>query len=303
MGFPEGAQSLVARTHRDNANNNWHPDCLRAEQCSIAVYLRFVLRRCFTMRKYGEMGVNKYREMHDSRIAKSLRVIQREGFPTFLLRFAFYCQRVLLRLTGPAVIALLPEAHFSYQGKKLPYFRHTKGLAYTNERTVEVPVVMDYLKQKPGSKILEVGAVLHHYYPHLRKDVLDKFEPGPGIINEDIITFKPQQKYDLVLSISTLEHVGFDDDIRDSKGILKALNNIRKNCIRKGGEAIITLPIGYNKDVDKYLFSGKLEFQEEHYYRRTSWLNKWRELSKEEAKGIAYGGFHAEGIVIGRIIN
>jgi hypothetical protein len=38
--------------------------------------------------------------------------------------------------------------------------------------------------------------------------VLDKYEQAPGVINEDVVSFSPPQKYDLIVSVSTLEHVG-----------------------------------------------------------------------------------------------
>ena len=36
------------------------------------------------------------------------------------------------------------------------------------------------------------------------------------VINEDITYFQPNHKYDLIVSISTFEHIGFDEDPRDT---------------------------------------------------------------------------------------
>ena len=255
------------------------------------------------MKKYGEMDINKYREMNDSRITKGLRIIKREGPWSFTYRSLLYLNRCFLRALTPLVIALAPTTYFQYQGKKLPYFRHKKSLTWINERAIEIPIIMDYIHNSSAKTILEVGAVLPHYYPALQKEVIDKFEIGPGISNEDVVTFTPHKKYDLIVSISTLEHVGFDDDIKDPLGIIKALNNLKLNCLQKGGKMVITIPIGYNKDVDGHLFTNNLGFNEEYFFKKKNVFNTWKEISKEEAKKIEYSGFHAKAIVVGIIKN
>lgn len=264
------------------------------------------------MKKYGDMNVNKYREMHDNRIIKGIRVIRREGLLSFVGRTSHYFLRASLSFVSPLAIRIIPKVipkrHFTYNGKKLPYLYHKKSLAWTNERTVEVPIVTDHIREfaqkMPDEKILEVGAVLPHYFPEIRSDVLDKFEKSQGtinIINGDVIDFRPNQKYKLIVSISTLEHVGFDDDVKDPEGILKALENLKNNCLEENGEILVTLPIGYNTDVDRYIFNNNLDLREETYLKRTGILNKWREISKEEAKRSKYPGFSAQTIIVGLI--
>ncbi len=243
-------------------------------------------------------GVNKYREMNDGRLRKGLVVLQREGFIVFFYRTGHYLKRLFLRQISPIVIKYGPKGYFMFQNKRLPYFLHTKSLTWTNERAIEVPIAHSYISE--DKRILEVGAVLYHYYPDLKKDVLDKFEKGQGIINEDVIVYQPTLKYDLIISISTLEHVGYDDDVKDQEGTLKAIQNLKTNCLNKNGQMIITLPISYNKDVDKMLFAGKLEFDEEYYFKKTNLFNQWREITREEAKTAQYK-HHAETIVVGII--
>ena len=247
------------------------------------------------------MGINKYREMNDNRVVKGLRVLKREGVLTFGSRFLGYLNRSLLRMISPLAVKLIPKMYFDYNDHKLEYFHHPKNLVWTNERSIEIPIIMDYLKKSSAQNILEVGAVLPHYYPQLQHDVVDKFEKMVGVINEDVITFHPQNKYDLIVSISTLEHVGFEDDLRDSEGILKALNNLKENCLAEKGRMVITLPLGYNKDVDWYLFNKRLGFSQEYYFKRKNVLNIWEKIKSEEAKKIKFSGFSAQGIVIGII--
>jgi hypothetical protein len=77
-----------------------------------------------------------------------------------------------------------------------------------------------------------VGNVLSHYFS-VNHDVVDKYEKAEGVINRDIIDFHPSKEYDLIISISTLEHVGWDEDISDHKilhdpsKILRAIENLR----------------------------------------------------------------------------
>ncbi len=253
------------------------------------------------MKIYGEMGVNKYREMNDNRVVKGLRVLKREGILIFGSRFLGYCNRSLLRIISPLAVKILPRRYFNYNGSRLEYFQHPKNLVWTNERSIEIAIIMNYIHSSSAQNILEVGAVLPHYFPQFQHDVVDKFEKNIGIINEDIITFHPSTKYDLIVSISTLEHVGFEDDLKDSEGILKAINNLKENCLAEKGKMILTLPIGYNKDVDWYLFNKRLGFSQEYYFKRKNVLNAWEEISREEAKMIKFDGFSAKGIVIGII--
>ena len=73
---------------------------------------------------------------------------------------------------------------FTLGDKKYRYFYHNYNRAWMNERSVEIAVVWDLVRQYPPQKVLEVGNVLSHYFP-IRHDVLDKYEVAPGIINKD----------------------------------------------------------------------------------------------------------------------
>jgi hypothetical protein len=90
--------------------------------------------------------------------------------------------------------------------------------------------------------VLELGSVLSHYFP-IAHDVVDKYEVRPGAINQDIVGFVLQQKYDLIVSISSLEHVGWDEEPRPPK-LLEAINHLRSTCPSPGGSFIASLPVG-----------------------------------------------------------
>ena len=63
---------------------------------------------------------------------------------------------------------------------------------------------------------------------------------------------KAKEAYKIV-SISTMEHVGWDETPRDPKKIPLALENLTTRCLAPGGEIVVTLPIGYNTYLDKLL--------------------------------------------------
>ena len=130
---------------------------------------------------------------------------------------------------------------FSLNGEEYRYFSHRYNHAYCNERTVEIPVALRYLKRHVGQRVLEVGNVLRHYVAdqHL---VVDKFERAPDVLNVDICEYAAPGKFDLVISISTFEHIGFDEERYAKDGcagdetsdILTAIENA-KRLLAPGG--------------------------------------------------------------------
>jgi SAM-dependent methyltransferase len=185
---------------------------------------------------------------------------------------------------------------FTFQGNIYPYFVHHYNETWKNERTVEVPIVRNIVKKYRGKKILEVGNVLSHYFP-TSHDILDKYEKSERVINQDVVDYRPSKKYDLIISISTLEHVGFDEEKKEPGKILRAVENL-KNCLAPGGEMVVTLPLGYNPELDKLLKEGKLGFTEYHFMKRVSADNRWVET--ESLENYRYNGPFpfANGIVI-----
>ncbi len=237
------------------------------------------------------MAYNKYTEKK-SRIHKGLRVLKEEGFSSFMEKFYYYLERLNRRLFGSLIIASLPKKSFTVNGKKYPYFIRQRNTTWINERAVEIPLVMDIIQQYSPSSVLEVGAVLTHYFPYLpiRWDILDKFEKGNEIINADAAEYISPFKYDLVVSVSTLEHVGQDDDVKDQKKIFQAFENIQKNCLKKSGTFVVTIPLGYHPAFDQALFESKLKFDETYFLQRSRGLH-WKQITKEQAKGAKYGTY------------
>jgi hypothetical protein len=167
------------------------------------------------------------------------------------------------------------------------YFYGGYNVAWMTERSVEIPLILKYVQAPDRGRLLEIGNVLSHYVPR-SWDVLDKFEVGPGVMNADIVDFQPEQRYDLIVSISTIEHVGFDDDVEDPARIPKAIERIRRDCLNPGGLFVATFPVGYNPHLDALLYDGRLGFEECRYLKRVSMSNRWAEVSANEAAPLQY---------------
>lgn len=190
---------------------------------------------------------------------------------------------------------------FTFQGRSYYYFYHKYNSTWRNERAIEIPIIWNIVKEAKDKIILEVGNVLSHYFD-VDYDIVDKYEKAEAVINEDIVNFHPPKKYDLIVSISTLEHVGWDEDPRVPSKVIKAIENLRE-LLSLDGRMIITLPLGYNCEIDKFLMENRLGFDKKYYLKRISRNNKWIETTWDNICDIRYGEPfpNANALVIGVI--
>jgi hypothetical protein len=190
----------------------------------------------------------------------------------------------------------LGAATFSLAGKNHAYVIHPFIL--DNERAVEVAVARDFLAARSGA-ILEVGNVLANFMASPR-DVVDKYEKAPGVINEDIIIYAPDKKYDAIVTLSTLEHVGWDETPRTPEKILQAIEHL-KQLLAAGGELLATMPVGYNSYLDQIIREKRTGFSEVKFLVRISANNQWREASLDEAMTKQFGASYscANAIMVG----
>lgn len=185
---------------------------------------------------------------------------------------------------------ITPSGTFYFNGNKLKYFRHTYNLAYENERKIEIPIVHWFLRNyAKGARLLEVGNVLGNYGFRQSRDILDKYDSLPGLINEDVIDFSPKEKYEVIVSISTLEHVGWDEAERDPGKILAAIKNLMDNCVLPGGIILATLPLGYNAYFDEYLKNDGSLFSEQYFFKRVSSENEWEQIEYSKVASCKFG--------------
>lgn len=183
---------------------------------------------------------------------------------------------------APLIMANLRPRTFQFKEAQLDLLYHPYNMTWITERSVEVPVARYFTARFPPEKTLEVGNVLSHYSA-VKHDVLDKFEKAPGVINEDIITFQPPKRYELIISISTFEHIGFDDESngRSAEKILEAIKVCRA-LLSPGGLLLLTVPMGYNPELNSLIQAGRLGATKETFLGRTG-PQEWRECDRNEA--------------------
>jgi hypothetical protein len=175
---------------------------------------------------------------------------------------------------------------FTFGGSAYEYFYHRYNETQRNERAVEVPIVYDEVSRHIDGSVLEVGNVLSHYFD-CSHAVVDRYECGQGVINEDIVDYRPDQEFDLVASISTLEHVGWDEEAADPEKVLGAFDTIRA-LLADDGHAVITFPVGYNPFLDEQIRSDRL-FTEKRLLKRVSRDNRWKEVDSVDVDGAEFG--------------
>ena len=188
---------------------------------------------------------------------------------------------------------------FTFAGRRHRYLHHDYNRTQTNERSVEIPIAAAELERHAGGRVLEVGNVLSHYLP-VAHEVVDKYESAAGVANVDVVEHRGGP-YDLILSVSTLEHVGWDEDVRDEHKALRAIEHLA-GLLAPGGELFVTFPLGHNHPLDAQLFAGELGFDETRFLRRVSAANTWREVGPDDARGASYGAPYEWGnmIAVGR---
>lgn len=173
----------------------------------------------------------------------------------------------------------LRGAHGSFEldGERYPYLYAPYKRTWLTERCIEVPVVQRVVERQPG-RVLEVGNVLKHYAPGLEHTVVDKYERAPGVLNRDVLELDDLGPFDLVVTISTLEHVGWDEEPRDPSRAVEAAQRLRA-LVAPGGRLVVTHPVGYNPPLDAALRDGAVPFEHAAALRRVPGTNAWREVA------------------------
>ena len=198
-------------------------------------------------------------------------------------------------------LASFPGKTFAFRGASYRYFGHVYNHTWKNERAVEIPVATRLLRTAiaSGQRVLEVGNVLSHYMP-VGHEVIDKYESAPGVLNQDIVEFRPDVRYDLVLSVSTLEHVGQDETPARPGKAIEAVHHI-VSLLAHGGSAFVTIPVGHNRTLDAQVLGSAPPFTETYFLKRISPANDWLEVDRDAVRGCEYGHPYpyANALVIG----
>lgn len=199
---------------------------------------------------------------------------------------------------------------FTFQGQRYPYLFHRHKLTWLTERAVEVPVVQALVDEASaagvgdrGARVLEVGNVLAHYRPQAHL-VVDRYERAAGVLNRDVLELGDLGPFDLIVAVSTLEHVGFDEEPRDPGKPARAVAALRAQ-LAPGGRLVLTVPAGYNPAFDTALRTGAIPVDGLAALRHAGGAARWREVAPSAAWDAPYDflAYRARAVVFAVITN
>jgi hypothetical protein len=184
-----------------------------------------------------------------------------------------------------------PRGRIESSSGSVPIDYGFRNWQWRAERCVEVPLAKQALDDRDPGGVLELGNVLS-FAGVVGHTVVDKYETGPGVLNVDIMDFNPGRRFDLAVSISTLEHVGFDEypqDLDKGQSALTHLASLADNLL-------VTIPVGYNPTFQSRFVDGP--FDRVELLVKTSRLAKWESRPVGEAGAVQYGAPYAYGNAI-----
>ena len=192
---------------------------------------------------------------------------------------------------------------FRYRGKVYTYFSAPYNGTRLNERAVEVPIAMGYLHQ--SLRVLEVGAVLPHYlplWPSLAHTCVDLHEQFPGVTNADVLAYEPECDFDLIICISTLDHLQSADEAKTAVSRMKS-------WLAPNGRLFATVPanqpseIGGGPWLDALVLSGELNLTVGRMDKVKPTIHEWQERPLTEQPPLPYGNPNANTVYFLEYVN
>jgi hypothetical protein len=184
-------------------------------------------------------------------------------------------------------------------GEPIPLHYEFRRWAWRTERCVEIALGRRFLAAHQPANVLEVGNVmpLAGFRGH---SVLDKYEMGEGVINEDIVGFTPGRSYSLVLSLSTLEHVGLDEEPQDLNKAANALLSMAA-LVEPDGALVVTIPVGYHRRLEQTFTGADSVFDSVTLLVKTSRMARWEHRPLSLLDRLNYGAPYAcgNGLLVG----
>lgn len=259
-----------------------------------------------------DKAFHHYRTTHISRgnlFTRAKLIYEREGIFCFIHSCCNYLFDLCFSSTPNRLRlwyykAFHSKETFEFEGTKYHYLFHSYCPTWKNERAAVIPIIWDIVKryEAEGKRVLEIGNMLSFVYP-INHDVLDKYEIVNGVINEDVVSFRPAKEYDLICSILTLQEVGLKEVPSDPVKSLIAFENL-KSILSNGGQMVIVHGMGVNLDMDNAIRNGTIKFSEQYC------LNKiggyvWKEATWDDIRNAQYDYSvpTATGVLIGIIKN
>lgn len=186
------------------------------------------------------------------------------------------------------LVALGPHEPVELAGRRFALHRQFARWAWRTERCVELALGKSALAAHGPDRSLEVGNVmpLAGVSGHT---VVDKYEVGDRVVNEDIVDYAPGRRYRLVVSLSTLEHVGWDEVPRDPAKAVLALERMSV-LVDDDGALLVTIPVGVRRDLESaFVTAAGSTFDSVTLLVRRSRRPRWEARPLSELPGVLYG--------------
>ncbi len=183
---------------------------------------------------------------------------------------------------------------FIFEGDEYEFFSHAYNTTWSNERAIEIPIAARKLKPYLSDtserwRVLEVGNVLSNYGFRTDHEVVDLYDKTDFVQNIDVTELDRPKSYDFIVSISTLEHVGWDEpQLRDPQKPRVAIDQLMR-ALAPGGDLLFTIPLGYNPLMDKHLHE-RDDIRIRYMLRYAS--SGWAEVSRNAVEGVVYNSPH-----------
>jgi hypothetical protein len=202
----------------------------------------------------------------------------------------------VLDLATLPLVALGPRRTIELLGRRIPLHYEFRRWAWRSERCVELALGMRALRAHDSRDVLEVGNVmpLTGIGGHT---VVDKYEKGPDVLNVDIVDYAPERRFGLVLSLSTLEHVGWDELPRDPGKAALALARL-KDLSEPGGAMLVTIPVGTHRRLERAFTAPQSPFDAIALFVKTSRRARWTRREPSELSRYEYARPYALGNAI-----
>ena len=197
----------------------------------------------------------------------------------------------LRTLTASLIIPCMKERKIEFRGDSIPFIYARYNITWANERCIELALARNFMMGVSSERILEIGNVTPHYFGKVHT-VVDKYEEGA--LQVDIVDYEPNRDFDLILSISTIEHIAFDENDgteHKPEEVAKKIRVALDRCLSllaSGGKFVITVPMGYNPALDGMVIDDSLGCDRAVWFKRFPG-RIWREVKKEEGLACRYG--------------
>jgi hypothetical protein len=185
---------------------------------------------------------------------------------------------------GAGRLGLTGRGRFELAGREHELFRSPYHYTWLNERAVEIPLFRELVAAHDPADVLEIGNVLSHYGPVSHR-VVDRYERASGVENADVVDVDTLRPYALIASVSTLEHVGLDEEPHDPGKAERAIERLRE-LLTPDGRLVFSIPVGYNAELERALRAGAIVVDECRALVRRR--GRWLEVDPASAWGARY---------------